>query len=702
MACSRRKKKKRSGFIRRMTTFRNGTPQKPGAAMSTLVSLAAMVGINKRRVDPDEAAAGLLEKRTGAWHDFKCKDSVRSKVQALYDELRGGDAQLSHEKLLKFLGGMQKEASFPSLEKESYDFGGFLFILHHRWGAMRPLRADEIDETQPISKYFISSSHNSYLEGNQITSKSSAEAYRRILGDGGRCIEIDVWNGSSSAVRTPSKSPNPSHRRHASTTTLPKATTDSLDTLKEPLEEVVPVATATSSNTSSPSPSALSGAPGPAAAAASDAKDGRTSSLDLKELSVRFNRSRASSRSRRGEPLVHHAKTLTTSVGFREVCQAIRESAFVDNDLPVIVSLEVGADAEHQELMVDIMKEEWGDYLLDRPHDNCNPKERQPRLDELKKKILIKVKRTDKDLSEVEVDRGRSLEVKPAPKSSRKPPVCDALAALAVYSPSEHFDDVKSLQSKRLGHIISVSESDIEAMAQDADQRRIMLLHNRDHFMRSYPDGLRVDSSNFDPSSHWREGVQMAALNWQTPDEMMLLNHAMFAGSKGWVLKPSFYRNDGAANLSAMPHRTIRLRITILSGQFLPVPEARRGSGVGMPIGGSTKFHPYVTVELHVEKLGKTETCVKHTKPSATQDPDWGDNPPVIEFSRKTEVVEELSFIKFKVKDDSNHFRNSLSAWACIRLDRLQPGYRFVSLLDQQRRPVENAGLFCRIEIERW
>lgn len=36
---------------------------------------------------------------------------------------------------------------------------------------------------------------------------------------------------------------------------------------------------------------------------------------------------------------------------------------------------------------------------------------------------------------------------------------------------------------------------------------------------------------------------------------------------------------------------------------------------------------------------------------------------------------------RFKV-EDSGYVNDSLAAWACIRLDRLQHGYRFVNLLD--------------------
>ena len=34
---------------------------------------------------------------------------------------------------------------------------------------------------------------------------------------------------------------------------------------------------------------------------------------------------------------------------------------------------------------------------------------------------------------------------------------------------------------------------------------------------RVYPRGSRIDSDNYDPLPLWNVGVQMAALNWQTP-----------------------------------------------------------------------------------------------------------------------------------------------------------------------------------------
>jgi Phosphatidylinositol-specific phospholipase C, Y domain len=201
-------------------------------------------------------------------------------------------------------------------------------------------------------------------------------------------------------------------------------------------------------------------------------------------------------------------------------------------------------------------------------------------------------------------------------------------------------------------HVFSLSESAIEKHHETTPED--LFEHNRNHFMRTYPKGLRVSSSNLDPSVFWRKGVQMVALNWQRWDAGMMLNEGMFAGSGGWMLKPQGYRSSdksssGTTQAQAIAHRTLNLVVTIYAGQDLPLPE-----GDDKPDG----FHPYVKCELHVEEKeertggqvtggGKVKDgeykCRTQYKGKGTN-PDFGGE--VLKFSGIEDVVEELSFVR--------------------------------------------------------
>lgn len=88
----------------------------------------------------------------------------------------------------------------------------------------------------------------------------------------------------------------------------------------------------------------------------------------------------------------------------------------------------------------------------------------------------------------------------------------------------------------------SLSETKIEKWLA-TNMCKLLIGYNINQFTRVYPKGSRIDSSNYDPIKLWNCSVQLAALNYQTPDRAMQLNQAKFQlmnGACGYILRPQF------------------------------------------------------------------------------------------------------------------------------------------------------------------
>lgn len=467
---------------------------------------------------------------------------------------------------------------------------------------------------------------------------------------GCRCIEIDVHNGDTSdgnkssdglstsrSSRSPASPNKPEHKRHMSGSTLSSRAASAFEKAGEKYDSAKDKLAAKTGLWKSRS--------------RSDTEErGRKPNSASLEVGSSIERQESVRSTLSGEPLVLHGWTLTAPIGFRAVCKTIRETGFATSKLPIIVSLEVHADAEQQEVMVDIMKEEWAGLLVEMPNPDCNPDERLPRLDELLNKILVKVKKARTvSVDSKELTPSNSLAPIPSRDTDsmhsgsederggkKKVKICEKLSNLGIYTHSEHFVSFDAKSAKKPPHIYSIGESQILELHETRKDE--MLAHNRDFFMRAYPASYRIDSSNLDPSIFWRKGVQMVALNWQNLDMGMMLNEGMFAGEHGWVLKPPGFRSD---QTEAIQYKTLDLKITIFGGQHLPMPPNQTLSG----------FHPYIRCELHVEKEMEsgsetTKSRKQQTGYQTGDHPNFGPEGSTLVFPTMNKVVEELSFVR--------------------------------------------------------
>ncbi|KAL3479756.1 PLC-like phosphodiesterase [Aspergillus californicus] len=120
-----------------------------------------------------------------------------------------------------------------------------------------------------------------------------------------------------------------------------------------------------------------------------------------------------------GRPIVSHGRTLTTSVLFADCVTVINRYAFFSCDFPLIISLEVHCNPEQQFAMVKIMKDTFGDQLILEPL--LTNSFILPSPEELKRRILIKVKTCDETPAITRQDTSNSLFPHGRKRSSSSP-----------------------------------------------------------------------------------------------------------------------------------------------------------------------------------------------------------------------------------------------------------------------------------------
>ncbi|XP_036796804.1 1-phosphatidylinositol 4,5-bisphosphate phosphodiesterase delta-3-A [Oncorhynchus mykiss] len=141
-----------------------------------------------------------------------CRELMRRpELDAVFRHYSGNGCVLSTAELRDFLGDQGEDASLIHAQSliRTYELNdwaqnnqfmtqnGFtMYMLSQENDVFNPDHARvHQDMTRPLAHYFISSSHNTYLTKDQVTSASSAEPYIRALNQGCRCVELDCWDG---------------------------------------------------------------------------------------------------------------------------------------------------------------------------------------------------------------------------------------------------------------------------------------------------------------------------------------------------------------------------------------------------------------------------------------------------------------------------------------------------------------------------
>uniref|UniRef100_A0A8C8J7C7 Phosphoinositide phospholipase C n=1 Tax=Oncorhynchus tshawytscha TaxID=74940 RepID=A0A8C8J7C7_ONCTS len=138
-----------------------------------------------RSTDKPDASAVLL-------HDFQRFLLYQQK------ESWANDLNQVRELMTTFIDDTMRKTNDPEFTVS--EFLSFLFSKENSIWDEKYSEMCNLDMNNPLSHYWINSSHNTYLTGDQLRSESSTEAYIRCLRLGCRCVELDCWEGPGEPI----------------------------------------------------------------------------------------------------------------------------------------------------------------------------------------------------------------------------------------------------------------------------------------------------------------------------------------------------------------------------------------------------------------------------------------------------------------------------------------------------------------------
>ncbi|XP_006870459.1 PREDICTED: 1-phosphatidylinositol 4,5-bisphosphate phosphodiesterase beta-1-like isoform X1 [Chrysochloris asiatica] len=403
-------------------------------------------------------------------------------------------------------------------KKGQISVDGFMrYLSGEENGVVSPEKLDlNEDMSQPLSHYFINSSHNTYLTAGQLAGNSSVEMYRQVLLSGCRCVELDCWKG-----RTAEEEPVITHG-FTMTTEI---------SFKEVIEAIAECAFKTS-----PFPILLS--------------------------------------------FENHVDSPKQQAKMAEYCRLIFGDSLLMEPLEKYplesgVPLPSPMDLMYKILVKNKKKSHKSSEgsgkkkLSEQASNTCSDSSSvfepsSPGAGEAD---------TDSDDDDDDDDCKKSSMDEGTAGSEAM--ATEEMSNLVNYIQPVKFESFE-ISKKRNKSFEMSSFVETKGLEQLTKSPVEFVEYNKMQLSRIYPKGTRVDSSNYMPQLFWNAGCQMVALNFQTVDLAMQINMGMYEynGKSGYRLKPEFMRRPDKhfdpfteGIVDGIVANT--LSVKIISGQFL-------------------------------------------------------------------------------------------------------------------------------------
>lgn len=570
-------------------------------------------------------------------------------------------------------------------------FWGFQTFMSSSANSCYVPASKQLQHNRPLNEYFISSSHNTYLTGRQVIGESSTEAYITALQKGCRCLEIDCWNGND-------QQPIVNHGRTFTTSISFR------DTIKVINQYAF---------CESPYPLILS-----LEVHCDREQQARMADIMIEEF---------------GEKLVQQPldweSTVLPSPEELKGRILIKVKAAADELDAKAVSYELAGRTRDRSASSPwprpVQMENTfipNSPLLPSPH-SMSPPERinsfwaSPRTSTTSTNATVLTPALMSSADDSDSPPATEAEDKKKKKSSTSK-IIKVLGDLGVYTKGVKYNNFKSADASTYNHVFSIGERTFKKLTEPgSSSKQLLEEHNMRCLMRVYPSFHRIASTNFEPLSFWRRGVQMAALNWQTYDLGQQLNEAMFTGGDnrtGYVLKPSELRLEPPTPVvghKRAPKKCVKFAVEIISAQQLPRPKG---------LSADANINPYVELEMFCAEdagpnaiseggrdasartgytgIGEPLRTRSKIIPSNGYNPEFKDKITMILTTRYPSLV----FVRWSVWNsrDTQYTERAPLATFTAKLSSLQQGYRHLPLFDSNGEQYLFSTLFCKIEKE--